>query len=267
MRFSFTCLLSFFLLVTTAAAIPVPRESHQASSLSRRNSYDDVVELDARAKTPPPLHHPRAWGKTEDKKLPTKSKQQRKEEHKAQQAVAGKTRNNNYLRRQKNLAKQGKAAPVTSKKEGHAARKQAVLAKKEKVQAKAKSTQLEAKERLAERKAAGRMKFDIARKKYEATESLPNRKTTFTTPGGQSTFVLFVPDLKSNDSVRLTAFTGADTRRAVWNTHRFTGSPTNYKVREDSYRTIRDILKSAPSRQSFETLQGLPPTHNESLRR
>jgi hypothetical protein len=225
MRFSFTCILSLFLLVTTAAAIPVPREGHPASSLSRRDSYDDVVELYGRAQKAPPPHHPRAWGKTDNKKLPTKSKQERKEDHKAQQAVAGKTRNNNYLRRQCNLAKQGKAAPVTTKKEGKAARKQAVLDKKVKVQAKAKSSQEAAKQRLADRKAEGRKKFDTTRNKYGATTNLPNRKTTFTTPGGQK-------------------FTGADARRAVWNTHHFAGEPTNQKPAE-----FRNIAGSSSNPQ------------------
>ena len=50
MRFSFTCILSFLFLVTTAAAIPTPRKGHPASSLGRRDSYDDVVELRARSK-------------------------------------------------------------------------------------------------------------------------------------------------------------------------------------------------------------------------
>jgi len=162
MRFSFACILSFFLLVTTAAAIPAPRVGHP---LSRRDSYDDVVELHARAKKAPPPHHPSAWGKTQDKKLPTKSKEQRKADHKVQQAVAGKRRHRDHVRKQKNL-NQGKAAPEKWKKEGRVARKQAVVAKKKKVQAKAKSTQLEAKQKLAQRKAAGRQKFDETRRKY-----------------------------------------------------------------------------------------------------
>jgi hypothetical protein len=209
MRFSFACILSIFLLVKTAATIPVPHEGHLASSLSLRDSYDDVVELHARAKKAPQPHHPNAWGKTKDKKLPTKSKEQRKADHKVQQAVAGKRRHDNHLRRQGNL-NQGKTPPVKLKKEGRVARKQAVLAKKTKVQAKAKTTQLEAKNRLAQKKATNRAKFDTTREKYHATDHLPNRKSTFTTPGGKKV-------------------TGADARRAAWNTHHFTGNPTNRK--------------------------------------
>ena len=50
MRFLYTCILSFFFLITTAAAIPTPREGHPTSSLGRPDSYDDVVELNARSK-------------------------------------------------------------------------------------------------------------------------------------------------------------------------------------------------------------------------
>jgi len=233
MRFLFACILSFFLLVTTAASIPAHRAGHRTSSPSCHDSHDDVVELHARTKKAPPPHHPSAWGKTQDKKLPAKSKQQRKADHKVQQAVSGKRRHDNHLRRQKNLANQGKAAPVKSRKEGRVARKQAVLAKKKKVQAKAKSTQLEAKKQLSQRKAAGRKKFDQTRKRYHGTDNLPNRKTTFTTPGGQK-------------------FTGADARRAVWNTHRFTGNPTNFKPAE-----FRNAAGSATNPQRvIKTMKG-----------
>ena len=189
MRFSFTntCVLSYFVLVTTTAAIPAPREGHPVSTLSRRNLYDGVVELHARAKTAPLPHHPRAWGKTEVKKLPTKPKEQRKEDHERRQANAEKKRHEVYSRRKANLEKYGKEALVKSS----VSKEQAVLAKKEKNQAKAKSTQLEAKKRLDQKITAGRMKFDITRQKYQATDNLPDRKTTF----GGSTFILFVPDL------------------------------------------------------------------------
>ena len=53
MRFLYTCILSFFFLITTAAAIPTPREGHPTSSLTslgRPDSYDDVLELNARSK-------------------------------------------------------------------------------------------------------------------------------------------------------------------------------------------------------------------------
>ena len=196
MRFSLTstCVLSYFLLVTTAAAIAVPRENHPVSSFSRRDSYDDV-ELYARAKTAPVPHHPKAYGKTEDRKLPTKSKEQRKEDHKIQQAKAEKQRQETHDRRQNNLAKHrqqlhGKEAPVKS----IVSKEQAARVKKEKVQAKAKSTQLEAKERLDQKIKAGRMKFDTTRTKYHATDNLPDRKTTFNTRGGKGTFVFFFPD-------------------------------------------------------------------------
>lgn len=190
MRFSFTsttCVLSISLLVTTAAAIAVPRDDHTVSSFSRRDSYDDVVELLARAKNALAPHHPKAYGKTEAKKLPTKSKEQRKDNHRIKQANAEKKRHETHERRQNNLAKHqqlpnGKKAPVKS----IVSKEQAVHAKKEKVQAKAKSTQLEAKERLHQRKEAGRMKFEITRTKYHATDNLPGRKDTFNTRGGKS---------------------------------------------------------------------------------
>ena len=196
MRFSFTCILSFFLLVTrltTAVAIPTPREGHHpTSSLSCRDSYDHdddhIVELYPRAKEAPPPHHPNAWGKTQDKKLPAKSKQERKADHEAQQADAKKKRQDNHLQRQKNLAKHGNAAPVKSGEGTSQAKDQALHAKEQKVQAKATATQLKAKDQLAQKKAAGRAKFDKTREKYHGTDNLPNRKTTFTTPGGQSTF-------------------------------------------------------------------------------
>ena len=188
MRFSFTntCVLSYFLLVTTAAALALPRDGHTPAPLSHLNTQ---------AKKAPAPQHPRAWGKTEEKKLPTRSKEQRKKDHEFQQVKADNKRQDNQERRKNNLAKHqpmldGKATPVKLS----AANEQAALAKKERVQAKAKSTQLEAKERLRQRKEAGRMKFDTTRKKYHATDNLPSRKDTFTTPGGKGTFVFFVPD-------------------------------------------------------------------------
>ena len=56
---------------------------------------------------------------------------------------------------------------------------------------------------------------------------------------------------------RLTVFTGADARRAAWNTHYFTRNPINFKVRGYLYRTIRDAytrVRSEPG--EFRNRQG-----------
>ncbi|KAF9524317.1 hypothetical protein CPB83DRAFT_861379 [Crepidotus variabilis] len=212
MRFSFACILSFFLLVTTVAALPVVAQ--QDTSISRRDLNDEVIELQARAKKVSPPHHPQAWGKTTPKKLPTKTKAERRTAHKAQQATAGKRRNDNFKRRRANLAKNGgRTAPVVSKRQGKVARKQAVNAKTKRVATKAKDKQAQAKKDLADRKKIGRAKFQDTRAKYQKTTHLPGRKTTFTTPGREK-------------------FTGADARRAVWNSHHFTGKSTNSKPAE-----------------------------------
>jgi len=114
-------------------------------------------------------------------------------------------------------------------------------------------TQAAANERQKERKQAGAAKFADAKKAYAATSHLPNRKKVYNV------------NEQINKKIQTVKYTGADARRAVFNSHLYKNNPVNFqpKVFENRPQGPKDN-KSKPipymngKGQEFPITQGHP---------
>ena len=102
--------------------------------------------------------------------------------------------------------------------------------------AKAQNTQQEANRRQKERKAAGRAKFAGPAAAQRATTNLPNRKHVYNVHEStyfRHKFSLFRSNFCGSDvdgKVQSVKYTGADARRAVFNSHLHKNDPVNFQV-------------------------------------